>query len=233
MSLLRIRALNFALMLAFCGVEASAANNAGATVSRDSDYDYDPPTPGSYTLAVIKPASDGVLLDTSGSSISLRELTRGRITVLSFFYTRCNAAKACPYATGVLNQLQLLSVDDQTLAKNIRLVSISFDPDYDTPEHLATYSQWARERASGCEWRFATATSRAELQPILDAFGQVVDKRPNATDPQGPLYHTLRVYLIDRGGRIRNIYSSGTLDVRLVIADLKTLLLEEAKYQNK
>jgi cytochrome oxidase Cu insertion factor (SCO1/SenC/PrrC family) len=56
-----------------------------------------------------------------------------------------------------------------------------------------------------------------------------VDKRPNELDPQGPLYHTLRVFLIDREGRIRNIYSSGTLDPRLVLADVKTLLLEEEK----
>ena len=39
----------------------------------------------------------------------------------------------------------------------------------------------------------------------------------------------LRVFLIDRAARIRNIYSSGTLDPRLVVADVKTLLLEEAK----
>ena len=37
----------------------------------------------------------------------------------------------------------------------------------------------------------------------------------------------MRVYLIDREGRIRNIYSSGTLDLRLVLADVKTLMLEQ------
>jgi hypothetical protein len=42
------------------------------------------------------------------------------------------------------------------------------------------------------------------------------------------LNHTLRVFLIDRAGNIRNIYSSGTLDARLVLADVKTLLLESA-----
>jgi len=40
------------------------------------------------------------------------------------------------------------------------------------------------------------------------------------------LNHSLRVYLMDRHGNIRNIYSSGTLDVRLVLADVKTLLME-------
>jgi cytochrome oxidase Cu insertion factor (SCO1/SenC/PrrC family) len=109
----------------------------------------------------------------------------------------------------------------------MRLVSISFDPDYDTPQHLATYSKNVRGETSGCEWRFVTAKSRAELAPILGAYDQAVDKRPNESDPQGPLYHTVRVFLIDREGRIRNIYSSGTLDPRLVFADVRTLLLED------
>ncbi len=60
---------------------------------------------GSYALPVIKPAADGALLDSSRKTSRLRELTRGRVTVMSFIYTRCADAKACPYATGVLLQL--------------------------------------------------------------------------------------------------------------------------------
>ena len=202
---------------------------SAADISRDRDHDYDPPAPGSYTLPVVKNAGDGALLDTDGKRINLRDLTHGRVTVLSFIYTRCAAPKACPYATGVLSQLHSVSEEDKTLAKNMRLVSISFDPEHDTPQHLATYSEAIREEKSGCEWRFVTAKSPAELQSVLDAYGQAVDKRPNPADPQGPLYHILRVFLIDRDGRIRNIYSSGTLDPRLVLADVKTLLLEESK----
>ena len=111
----------------------------------------------------------------------------------------------------------------------MRLVSLSFDPGHDTPERLAVYAEGVREKKAGCEWRFATAKSRAELDTILKAYGQAVDKRSNANDPQGPLYHVLRVFLIDRESRIRNIYSSGTLDPRLLLADVKTLLLEEAR----
>jgi cytochrome oxidase Cu insertion factor (SCO1/SenC/PrrC family) len=196
---------------------------------RDPDYDYDPPTPGTYTLPVIKPAADGALLDSTGKPTTLRVLTNGRITVLSFIYTRCAAGKACPYATSVLNQLHQLSFDDQTLAKNLRLVSLSFDPDYDTPQRLADYSEAIRENKPGCEWRFATAKSPSALAPILAAYDQTVDIRPDPNHPQGPLFHTLRVFLIDRQARIRNIYSSGTLDPRLVLADVKTLLLEDAK----
>jgi hypothetical protein len=58
-----------------------------------------------------------------------------------------------------------------------------------------------------------------------------VDKRSNPKDPQGPLYHILRVFLIDREGRIRNIYSSATLDPRLILTDVKTLLLEKKEFR--
>ena len=215
------------LSLAFVLLSVSLAS--AADLPRDSDYDYDPPTPGSYSLPVVKAAADGAIFDSNGKLLNLRDLTHERITVLSFIYTRCAAMKACPYAAGVLNQLHLLSVDDPTLAKNMRLVSMSFDPDYDTPQRLAAYSEKFLEEKAGCEWRFATAKSRAQLESILAAYGQAVDKRSDPNDPQGPLYHTLRVFLIDREGRIRNIYSSGTLDPCLVVADVKTLLLEEAK----
>jgi len=196
---------------------------------RDSDYDYDPPAPGSYTLPVVKLAAGGALLDTNNKVVQLRDLTCGRVTVLSFIYTRCAAPKACPYATGVLGLLHDLSEKDKELAASMRLVSISFDPEYDTPQRLANYSGNVREEKTGCEWRFATAKSRAELEPVLASYDQAVDKRLNAADPPGPLYHTVRVFLIDREGRIRNIYSPATLDPRLVLADVKTLLLEEGK----
>jgi protein SCO1 len=208
---------------------AAGIASAESASSHDQEYDYDPPVAGTYALPVIKVAPDAAIVDSDSKASNLRELTRGRITVLSFIYTRCAAQKACPYATGVLYDLHALSAGDSGLAKNMRLVSLSFDPDYDTPQRLAEYSEAMREDKSGCEWRFATAKSQTALESILNGYGQAVDKRSNPNDPQGPLYHILRVFLIDREGRIRNIYSSATLDPRLVLADVKTLLLEEKK----
>ena len=66
---------------------------------RDPDYDYDPPVPGSYSLPVVKIAPDGALFGSDGKSLNLRDLTHGRITVLSFIYTRCAAPKACRWPT--------------------------------------------------------------------------------------------------------------------------------------
>jgi protein SCO1 len=196
---------------------------------RTSDYDYEPPAPGSYMLPALKPAADGEVLDSTGRPLRLGELIRGGVTVMSFIYTRCAAARACPYATGVLKQLYQLSSEDPALAKGMRLISMSFDPAVDTPERMAAYAAVADRGSSAAPWRFLTTRSQAELQPILEAYGQAVDRKKNPLDPTGPLSHTLRVFLIDRDGNIRNIYSSDTLDPRLVIADVRTLMLESAR----
>lgn len=209
------------LILVAMGASAFAVENA-----RTSDYDYDVPLPGTYSLPVIKTAADGELLDSTGKPVRLVDLTRGRITVMSFIYTRCAAAKACPYATGVLRQLHAESENNPTLARSLRLVSMSFDPERDTPERMAAYSSLASQRPSAAPWHFVTASSETTLLPILKAYGQAVDKRENPADPAGPLNHTLRVFLIDAAGHVRNIYSSGTLDLRLVLADVRTLIME-------
>lgn len=194
--------------------------------SRDADYDYDAPVSGTYELPVIKRAADGALVDSNGNATRLSSLTVGKITVLSFIYTRCGDARACPYATSILNQLHQASVEDPALARNLRLVSMSFDPEHDTPKRLAEYASNVRENANGCPWQFVAPRSVSEAAPILNAYDQAVNRKKEARDGMGPLSHNLRVYLIDREGRVRNIYSTGTLDLRLVLADIRTLLLE-------
>src|SRR5262245_46068253 len=99
---------------------------------RTAEHDYDAPQPGTYTLPVIQQAADGALLDSAGKPVRLAELTHGRIAVISFIYTRCAAARACPYATGVLMELHRESAEDAALAGKLRLVSMSFDPAHDT-----------------------------------------------------------------------------------------------------
>jgi cytochrome oxidase Cu insertion factor (SCO1/SenC/PrrC family) len=108
----------------------------------------------------------------------------------------------------------------------MRLVSMSFDPGTDTPERMGAYARMAGNQKGAAEWHFITTSSSDKLRPILAAYGQAVGVKRNPSDPAGPLNHTLRVYLIDAAGNLRNIYSSGTLDVRLVLADVKTLMLE-------
>ena len=87
---------NFMKTLAALIVIAATSLAVKADTGRTGEYDYDPPEPGTYTLPVIKPAADGALLDSAGKPIRLAQLTRGRITVVSFIYTRCAAARAMP-----------------------------------------------------------------------------------------------------------------------------------------
>src|SRR5215471_7758325 len=130
-------------------------------------------------------------------------------------------------------QLHRVSSQDAALANGMRLVSLSFDPAVDTPERMAAYALLADGHAPTAPWSFLTTRSQAELQPILDTYGQAVDRKKNPLDPAGPLNHTLRVFLIDSDGNIRNIYSSDTLDPRLVLADVRTLLMEAEKGEKR
>jgi len=214
---------------------ASAASQSETTppkrpelaLERNPLYDYDPPQPGSYRLPVLKPAGDGRVLDTDGEPHRLRELFQDHISVVSFIYTRCADPRACPYATGVLYQLHQISKQDPVLANNLHLVTFSFDPDHDTPEVMASFKRAYHRNDEGAPWTFLTTRSPSDLKPILDSFGQVVDRKKNPKDLFGPFYHQVRVYLIDRQAMVRNIYSFGLLDPRLLITDVRTLLVEE------
>ena len=195
---------------------------------RTQDYDYDPPMPGSYQLPPIKAAGDGWVLDTRGERRRLQQVMDGHITVLAFIYTRCSDPQGCPLSMTLLYDLLYVSHQDPAMGANLRLVALSFDPGHDTPEVMAEYA--GEEQTKGAERSqlvFLTTESRADLEPILEAYDQSIGRKLDAADSFGPYTHQLKVFLIDRQARVRNIYSLGFLDPRLVITDVRTLLLEE------
>ncbi len=197
---------------------------------RTPDYDYEPPAPGSYRLPAIRPAGDGAVLDTEGRQRRLHELFEGRLTVLAFIYTRCSDPQGCPLSIGLLYDLLYVSQEDPAIGDNLRLLALSFDHEHDTPAVLAGLAgDEDPARAAGSDVTFLTTASQADLDPILESYDQPIGRKADAADPFGPFTHQLRVYLIDRRGEIRNIYSLGFLDPRLVITDIRTLLLEELR----
>jgi cytochrome oxidase Cu insertion factor (SCO1/SenC/PrrC family) len=221
------------LLALLAGVQASAAKliqtspgvvTADLMARRTPQYDYDVPAPGSYEIPVLQPAADGVVIGTNGAPVRLHQLMRGRVVVLSFIYTRCADPAACMRATGVLSELQRISRQHPALARNMLLITLSFDPAHDSPEVMAQYGLVSLAHGEGSQWLFLTTRNQAELKPLLDAYGQRVDTRKTAS-PMGPYYHPLRVYLIDQQQQVRNIYSFGLLDPRLVAADAQTLLM--------
>ncbi|MEQ9608242.1 MAG: SCO family protein [Kiloniellaceae bacterium] len=189
------------------------------------DYVYELAAAGSYDLPRIRPAAAARLLDESGAAVELPSLFEGRLTILAFMYTRCG--DACPLAALRLADLQRLAAEDAPLAERLQIVSLSFDPDFDTPAVMADYGAMLRlPDAATPPWRFLTATDHAAMAPVLAAYNQPVARKADPDDAAGPLSHLLRVFLIDSGGIIRNIYSADFLDPRLLMNDLKTLQME-------
>jgi cytochrome c peroxidase len=92
---------------------------------------------------------------------------------------------------------------------------------------MAHQAENFRFSEGGAEWLFLTTASRERLQPILDAYGQaVVRERSLDGEESGAFAHVLRVFLVDREGRIRNIYSPSFLHPDLVLNDVRALLVE-------
>jgi protein SCO1 len=209
-----------AAMLVAC-TAAGLAHDAGTPHRGPADhYVYSLAPPGSYQLPPIKRAADGEVRDETGKPRRLADLTRGKITVMSFVFTQC--ADLCPLATLRMAELQDLVADRPGLAGNVRLVTMSFDPVYDTPERMAEQASLWRS-AAGPEWHFVTASDEAALQPVLEAYDQAVVAVPGEDGAVASLSHVLRVFLIDPDGVIRNIYSADFLDPRLVLNDVLTV----------
>lgn len=190
-----------------------------------ADLEFVAPVPGSYRLPPIFTAADAVLVDSTGAEVSLEDVYADRITILSFIYTRCSDVNGCPLATYVLARLQERIAGAPDLAGRVQLVSVSFDPDYDTPEVMRRYR--ARFVTEGSSWRFLTPRSTGELASLLKNYDQWVVKDYDADGNYlGTMSHLLRVYLIDAAHRVRNIYSVSFLHADTVAADIRTLLLE-------
>ncbi len=187
---------------------------------------YAAPVPGSYELPALGAAADARLLDSSGVEHSLHELFRDRIVVLSFIYTSCNDSNGCPLAAYVLGQVQQRLAREDDLNAAVRLISVSFDPVHDTPEVLREYSKAFLK--PGNDWWFLTAESESRLTPLLQAYGQSLKKEVDVEgNSTGAWSHILRVYLIDRKARIRNIYSVSYLHPDTLVSDIKTILMAE------
>ncbi|MEN3275503.1 MAG: hypothetical protein V7631_1293 [Massilia sp.] len=222
-----VRAAALALVLAVGPCSGSGAAAAGP--SAVPALAFVPPAPGSYRLEPIMKAPDGMVLDSDGSVRRLAEFTTGKVTLFSFIYTYCTDAQGCPLAYATLHSLKGTIARSPSLCGKVRFVSMSFDPEYDTPAAVRSYGGAGARDRSGLAWHFLTTRNGRELAPVLDGFGQDVSV---ATPPPGQrvpvLSHMLKVYLIDAAGDVREIYSTSYLHPVVLLNDIKTLLLERA-----
>ena len=187
---------------------------------------YALPEPGSYDLPVIRSAGGGAVLGPGGEDLELGDLMGDKIVLLTFIYSSCEDLNGCPLATAVFYKVKERFKSEPRLAEKIRLISISFDPERDTPEVMRLYGEGFEKGEP--QWLFLTTASIEALEPIIRQYGQLVikeyDKEGNY---KGTIAHILRAFLIDRSKNIRQEYSVSFLHDQLVTVDIKTLLIEE------
>ena len=87
-------------------------------------------------LQRIQRSPDALLLNSSAATRRLSTYTRGKVTLLTFFYTYCTDKWGCPFAYETMRGLRDRIVRDADMRSRVRFVSISFDPAHDTPSAL-------------------------------------------------------------------------------------------------
>jgi cytochrome c peroxidase len=224
---LPIRISAFFLLLFLSEALAQEAPFPTSAIQDSLQPQFTPPPPGTYTLPVIDTVSDHPLLNTQGKPANLFALTEDKIAVVSFMYTSCTDVGGCPLAAAVLHQLDHLLSQRPETARQVTLLSVSFDPERDTPIRMAETQQHLQPQTN---WQFLTAANAKQLQPILTDFNQSIAKLTKENgDWSGLFRHVLKVYLLDQQHRVRNIYSTGLFSAQLVLNDIETLLLETNK----
>lgn len=226
-----VRASLVAAALVLAGAGAAGGETARRPLGHDDiEYTYgvgafapayEPPAPGTYELPPIDTITDHPVLDASGRATTLGAEIGDRIAVVSFIYGACAEVAGCPLSTAALHRIDRLLADDPDLACDVVLVTVSFDPERDTPSRLAGMRDLHEPRA---DWRFLTTRDEAQLAPLLADFGQTVSKlRWEDGAWTGVFRHVLKVFLVDRERRVRNVYSAGFLHPALVLNDVRTV----------
>lgn len=148
-------------------------------------------SPATRSLVEIgMPLPDFTLLDQHGARRSLRSLN-GQVVVVTFIYTRCPLPDYCPRM--MLNFREISQRLHDAMGAGVTLLTITFDPKYDTREVLARYAHFYGVAGRG--WHLLTG-SPEEIQRVAEAFG--IEFWPE----EGLFTHTLQTAVIDRHGRL-------------------------------
>jgi len=165
---------------------------------------------------------DFALTNQDGKRIHLGQY-RGQALALTFIYTRCPQPDQC---TLMSNNFAAIDKELQTqpeVYQKTHLLSISFDPEYDTPKVLRSYGASHTERYSDesfKHWEFATGSSD-EVKGITQFFGMRYYHDTQSGEDQ--VIHSLRTAVIGPDGKLGKLYRGNEWKPEQVIADLKTL----------
>ena len=148
--------------------------------------------------------------DSNGETITRADM-EGKVWVADFIFTTCTMA--CPIMTGNMNLIHKSFKDDN----NVRIISISVYPEYDTPEVLKEYA--SRYNANTDRWHFLTGPEESVKNIIKTGF--------KIGDYEDIIFHSEKFALVDVRGNIRGYYSGmETEDMSKLKKDIKRLLRE-------
>lgn len=164
---------------------------------------------------------DYTLTNQFGEEVSLPDDYSGKVLIVGYVYTNC--PDICPMITYNMRDLQREFPGEE----DFHLISISFDPERDTPEVLHSYAESYNINQEN--WSMLTGESN-EVNEVLDKLGIATVKTPTKfTEDDKAIYfidHTDKVSLIDKKGQVRNHYLGSELDTETVIEDIQTLLTQ-------
>jgi protein SCO1/2 len=155
-------------------------------------------------LAVIRPAADFALESSDGRKVTLKQF-RGKVVFVSFIFTTCSGS--CPATTHRLAKVQEALARHPDLKDKVQLVSITLDPERDTPERLRDYVRLYD--IDPTNWCFLTGPKEVVHKTLAD-WGM----------------YPSRVFLVDPKGRVREIYNLDFLRPAWAVEDVQLLLKE-------
>ena len=174
---------------------------AQANVNRLPEVQYHLPKVG-------ETVPDFTLLDQSGRRIDLKQF-RGKVLLMTFIYTRCPLPDFCVRMSNNFEKIDTILAQNKEVYARTHLLSVSFDPQYDTPAVLRSYggahTGRFKQEAFG-HWTFA-APSVVELPKMEQYF----DIGVSGTNPS-TLTHSLSTVLIGKDGRVIDWYPTNTWD---------------------
>ena len=172
---------------------------------------------------------DFTFTERSGRKVGLADL-KGKVWVAQFFYTHCT--DICPLTVPQMGLFHLEYLNDPDFRSAVRFVSITVDPERDTPPVLRNYAE--HFSADPDLWLFLTGDKAATVRLAQEGFKLGIGEEANPPDvvkktgEEKELFHSNRLILIDRKAQIRGYYSG--IDAEAMVRlrrDLKTLLTEK------
>jgi len=195
-------------------VTASAAHLENIVVTKKGAPGASPAHAAMHEPQPGERVPDFTLLNQDGKQIRLSSF-RGHVLLVTFIYTRCPFPNYCPLVSKDFAQVYAATRDDPALRSEIRLLSVSFDPQHDTPAVLKNYAATFRQITGGSpfdRWEFATAPP-AELKKMADFFGLYYDAE------NGVIIHSMSTSVISPQGTIYEWYGDNDWSPADLIAD--------------